>query len=410
MKLSPKDKQNLTKPIQTSISWLGNNAALHCNTQFTLETTVEENAEVSIYTLSLSAYITIKFTTKEYQLIQSRDVDNFSLKLVGQYTIAIDYTNDVYVITKKEWEPVNDETPDYETPDYETAYKVIKANPDIFSSMVDRENKAIFKKNRTISLLLRLVEYCDSNYSSVFLEWFEEHKEQYKEGLDNTYLQQYQQFEKKDMTDTGIPFSSAVAKEQPLLCVDGKQEPTIEPVVDKPQEVIEPVDKPLTHNSVINESVRLPDPIDELSKKLDSEGFFNEQNEEKTNKSIAWRRGQPEFRRKLLEAYKGRCVITGCSSEEALEAAHIEPYSKTKNNDPKNGILLRADIHTLFDCDLIGIDPDTMKVCVSPNLVDYHKDFNDKFLQLPEHLHLDIIEALRIRYKEYQERLGRYGK
>ena len=189
------------------------------------------------------------------------------------------------------------------------------------------------------------------------------------------------------------------------------QEPTIEPLVDEPQEVIEPVDTSLAHNSTLkSQSVLASDPIDLLSEELASTGFFDDVNDrEEIKRHIVWRRGQPEFRRKLLEAYKGRCVITGCSSEEALEAAHIEPYSKTKNNNPTNGILLRADIHTLFDCDLIGIDPDTMKVCVAPNLVDYHKDFNDKLLQLPEHLHLDI-EALRIRYKEYQERLGRYGK
>jgi hypothetical protein len=186
----------------------------------------------------------------------------------------------------------------------------------------------------------------------------------------------------------------------------------VEAIDEEPQKVIETVDTPLTQSYVLSgQSIPDSDPINLLSEELASTRFFDDVNDrDEIRRYIVWRRGQPEFRRKLLEAYKGRCVITGCSSEEALEAAHIEPYSKTKNNDPKNGILLRADIHTLFDCDLIGIDPDTMKVCVSPNLVDYHKDFNDKFLQLPEHLHLDIIEALRIRYKEYQERLGRYGK
>lgn len=64
---------------------------------------------------------------------------------------------------------------------------------------------------------------------------------------------------------------------------------------------------------------------------------------------IVRRRGQQEFREKLLVAYEGRCAITGCDAIEALEAAHIVPYLGTETNHVQNGLLLRADIHTLFD-------------------------------------------------------------
>ncbi|WRH68734.1 MAG: HNH endonuclease signature motif containing protein [Planktothrix sp. GU0601_MAG3] len=96
-------------------------------------------------------------------------------------------------------------------------------------------------------------------------------------------------------------------------------------------------------------------------KQLDEAGDFTPTNREETRKRIsrwiAQRRGQPKFRKELLEAYNYRCAITGCNAEEALEAAHIIPYCETEDNAIYNGLLLRADIHTLFDLNLIAIAP-----------------------------------------------------
>jgi predicted restriction endonuclease len=71
---------------------------------------------------------------------------------------------------------------------------------------------------------------------------------------------------------------------------------------------------------------------------------------------VAQRQGQGTFRRKLLEAYGGRCALTGCAVEAVLQAAHIHPYLGPYTNDVTNGLLLRADLHTLFDLRLITID------------------------------------------------------
>jgi putative restriction endonuclease len=84
---------------------------------------------------------------------------------------------------------------------------------------------------------------------------------------------------------------------------------------------------------------------------------------------IVRRRGQQEFREKLLVAYGGRCAITGCDAVEALEAAHIVPYQGDSTNSIQNGLLLRADIHTLFDLGLIGVRPETMTIVVSESLM-----------------------------------------
>lgn len=83
---------------------------------------------------------------------------------------------------------------------------------------------------------------------------------------------------------------------------------------------------------------------------------------------IVRRRGQPEFRRRLLDAYGGRCAISECDAEEALEAAHIVPYRGPATHHPSNGLLLRGDLHTLFDLGLFAVDSETMTVIVSPRL------------------------------------------
>src|SRR5262245_9271658 len=62
------------------------------------------------------------------------------------------------------------------------------------------------------------------------------------------------------------------------------------------------------------------------------------------------------------------CAITGCSVRDVLEAAHIHPYRGRERNKVANGLLLRADLHTLFDCGLIAIDAATMTVIVTPSL------------------------------------------
>ncbi|MGB5959280.1 MAG: GUN4 domain-containing protein [Coleofasciculaceae cyanobacterium] len=101
--------------------------------------------------------------------------------------------------------------------------------------------------------------------------------------------------------------------------------------------------------------------LESIGEHLDTEGDFTpksrEEARERVSRSIAQRRGQPKFRKDLLEAYGYCCAITGCDAEEALEAAHIIPYCETEDNTIYNGLLLRADIHTLFDLNLIAIAP-----------------------------------------------------
>ncbi|MGG5823957.1 HNH endonuclease [Falsiroseomonas sp. HW251] len=103
---------------------------------------------------------------------------------------------------------------------------------------------------------------------------------------------------------------------------------------------------------------------------------------EKVLREIRARRGQQKFREALVEAYAGRCAITDCSVLDVLEAAHITPYLGPETNHVTNGLLLRADLHTLFDTLLLAVDPDTMKVLVAPTIEDpAYRDLHGKPLR-----------------------------
>lgn len=112
--------------------------------------------------------------------------------------------------------------------------------------------------------------------------------------------------------------------------------------------------------------------VEEITKTLRENGYFEPNNLSDDRirllREIVQRRGQDKFRRDLLSAYGGRCAITGCNVEDALEAAHIIGYMGSSTQHVKNGILMRADIHTLFDLRLLKICPETFSVVLAPSL------------------------------------------
>lgn len=101
-------------------------------------------------------------------------------------------------------------------------------------------------------------------------------------------------------------------------------------------------------------------------------------------KAIKARQGQPEFRSKLLTVFNHRCLVTGCAVEDALEAAHINPYSTSQDHDPANGLILRADVHTLFDLGLLAIDTKQRKVILKAGLEQSYADLLTRMLEFPD--------------------------
>ncbi|MSP45376.1 MAG: HNH endonuclease [Xanthobacteraceae bacterium] len=70
----------------------------------------------------------------------------------------------------------------------------------------------------------------------------------------------------------------------------------------------------------------------------------------------------------MREAYQGKCAVTGCNVPEVLEAAHIQVKKNVDLNHLSNGLLLRADIHALFDGGLIAISKDGSRLEISTTI------------------------------------------
>jgi putative restriction endonuclease len=93
------------------------------------------------------------------------------------------------------------------------------------------------------------------------------------------------------------------------------------------------------------------------------------------------RLGQGTFRVAVSEAYHWGCAATGEHSVPALEAAHIRPYAEDGPHDVRNGLLLRADFHRLFDLGYMTVTK-AMKIEVSKRL---KEDYQNGHTYYPYH-------------------------
>lgn len=115
------------------------------------------------------------------------------------------------------------------------------------------------------------------------------------------------------------------------------------------------------------------------------------------------RKGQHKFRGDLIKNYGLNCMLTECTVSEAIEAGHINPYRGDDDNHPENGLLLRKDIHALFDKDLIGIEPLSKSIQLHPSLEGSHySDLNGKRLILSNNSpYKPSLLALNIRWEQF---------
>ena len=122
-------------------------------------------------------------------------------------------------------------------------------------------------------------------------------------------------------------------------------------------------------------------------------------------RSVLGRRGQSKFRANLLATYGACCAITGCRLTEILEAAHIKTQSGGDDHRPENGILLRADIHTLFDLHLLAINPVTLCIELDPIVChdSVYKHLDGKRAKFPNGIQ-PAKENLAERYQMFSNR------
>jgi putative restriction endonuclease len=113
------------------------------------------------------------------------------------------------------------------------------------------------------------------------------------------------------------------------------------------------------------------------------------------------RLGQGSFRVIVTDAYERRCAITGERVLPVLEAAHIRPFALGGEHRTDNGLLLRSDIHTLFDRGYVTVAPD-LRVEISPRIRSEFENGRDYYalhgraMRVPERaLDRPAIEQLR---------------
>ena len=115
---------------------------------------------------------------------------------------------------------------------------------------------------------------------------------------------------------------------------------------------------------------------------FDLEGLKDER--DRRLMEMAVREGQDHFRTALLEAYGSRCAVTGFDAVETLEAAHIYPYKGPATNHVTNGLLLRSDVHRLFDRGAVAVHETNHQVLVKPHLmVTQYASLSECRLELP---------------------------
>jgi len=85
------------------------------------------------------------------------------------------------------------------------------------------------------------------------------------------------------------------------------------------------------------------------------------------------RLGQGAFRVLVTEAYGRRCAVTGERTLPVLEAAHIKPYAETGPHLVANGVLLRSDLHTLFDRGYMTVTDD-LRIEVSKRIKEEYEN------------------------------------
>ena len=149
-------------------------------------------------------------------------------------------------------------------------------------------------------------------------------------------------------------------------------------------------------------------PQDKQQEKLHEKPQDKPQDKDTTNEptqklvTIRDSTSQKAFKDELLKLYNNKCIIT--ASTKPLEGAHIIPYSECNNFKMNNGLLLRNDIHALFDDFDITINPDTMKVELSKELQtdDTYKIYHMKQIKISD----DVKTNLMVHYKQFMDKHG----
>lgn len=135
----------------------------------------------------------------------------------------------------------------------------------------------------------------------------------------------------------------------------------------------------------------------------DATPFDAEDQRKAVLRQIKQRRGQKAFRDNLI-AQGAKCAVSDCKIVDILEAAHITAYKNDTHNHVNNGLLLRCDMHTLYDLDLFAINPDSFVIYFAPQIKDKeYTRYHGKKLRVTYKIN---HEALVERWERFTEKYG----
>ena len=125
---------------------------------------------------------------------------------------------------------------------------------------------------------------------------------------------------------------------------------------------------------------------------------------------VAPRLGQGSFRALVTDVYRYRCAISSERTLPVLQAAHIRPYADGGQHELSNGLLLRSDLHALFDQHYLTIEPNNKTLIVSrrireqfENGRDYYATNNLILAQPADALALPSLANLAYHFERFKE-------
>jgi hypothetical protein len=94
--------------------------------------------------------------------------------------------------------------------------------------------------------------------------------------------------------------------------------------------------------------------------------------------------GQSKFRKEMLNQFGEICALSGLSHLNGLDAAHLYSYAAIGEHHYNGGLLLRKDLHKLFDLGLIAINVSSMKIILASSLqkIGQYKDLHGSTLKV----------------------------
>lgn len=125
-------------------------------------------------------------------------------------------------------------------------------------------------------------------------------------------------------------------------------------------------------------------------------------NQEAGKRLVKIRKGQQKFKFDVIKRYGAQCAVCSIDFIELLDGAHIIPNKAAGSYDARNGLVLCASHHRAFDAGLFAIEPNTLKVHLSPNV----PDKSSLLITLPTLEHLPLkphVQALEWHWQRWQK-------